>query len=71
MIQKQSRFKSLLFTDNSGIEDVWDIGTDYNLNASTNAYFIQEDFDGTFSIYFGDGVVGENLRQETLSLSLI
>ena len=50
-------------TDNSGIEDVWDIGTDYNLiTESTNAYFIQEDFDGTFSIYFGDGVVGRKLE---------
>ena len=32
------------------------------ITASTNAYFIQEDFDGTFSIYFGDGVVGRKLE---------
>ena len=50
-------------TDNTGINDVWDIDTDYNLiDANTNAYFVQEDFDGTFSIYFGDGVVGKKLQ---------
>ena len=49
-------------SDNSGVNDVWSEGNNYNIiTSTTNAYFVEEDYDGVFSIYFGDGVTGRKL----------
>ena len=49
-------------SDNSGVDDVWSEGNNYNIiTSTTNAYFVEEDYDGVFSIYFGDGVTGRKL----------
>lgn len=50
-------------SDNSGVNDVWSEGNNYNtITSTTNAYFVEEDYDGVFSIYFGDGVTGRKLN---------
>ena len=47
----------------NGISDVWAEGSNYTqIGPSTNAYFLQEDFDESFSVSFGDGVVGRKLE---------
>ncbi len=46
----------------NGISDVWAEGSNYTqVGPNTNVYFLQEDFDESFSISFGDGVVGKKL----------
>lgn len=50
-------------SDSSGIDDVWNEGNNYNIiTSTTNAYFVEEDYDGVYSIYFGDGVTGRKLN---------
>ncbi len=49
-------------TNPNGISDVWAEGSNYTqIGPNTNVYFLQEDFDESFSISFGDGVVGKKL----------
>ena len=49
-------------SDTTGVNDVWSEGNNYNtITSTTNAYFVEEDYDGVFSIYFGDGVTGRKL----------
>ena len=49
-------------SDNTGVNDVWSEGNNYNtITSTTNAFFVEEDYDGVFSIYFGDGVTGRKL----------
>jgi hypothetical protein len=45
--------------DITGINDIWQLVTEINsVDASTNAYFLQEVEDQNYQILFGDGVVG-------------
>ena len=47
-------------SDNTGITDVWSLGTDYiNINSSSKVYFLQEKQAGIYEVYFGDGVLGQ------------
>ena len=49
-------------TNPNGISDVWAEGSNYTqIGPTTNVYFLQEDFDESFSISFGDGVIGKKL----------
>jgi len=50
-------------SSNSGITDVWTLGTNaVTIAGDSLAYFIEEDFDGAYSIGFGDGVIGKKLE---------
>jgi hypothetical protein len=50
-------------SSNSGITDVWTLGTNaVTINGESLAYFIEEDYDGAYSIGFGDGVIGKKLE---------
>ena len=50
-------------SDNSGISDVWSIGTNaVTINGDSNVYFVEEDFDGAYSVGFGDGNIGKKLE---------
>lgn len=46
-------------TDNTGFQTIWKKTNDINLlNSSSQVYFIQENYDGRYEIYFGDNVLG-------------
>lgn len=46
-------------TDSTGSQQVWTRATDINkLNSTSTAFFVQENRDGLWEIYFGDGFVG-------------
>ena len=50
-------------SNSSGISDVWAEGNNYTqIGPRTNAYFLQENFDESFSISFGDGIIGRKLE---------
>jgi len=50
-------------SDNSGISDVWSLGTNaVTIDGDSLAYFVEEDYDGAYSIGFGDGVIGKKLE---------
>ena len=50
-------------SDNSGISDIWVLGTNaVTIDSSTNAYFVEEDFDGSYTVSFGDGIIGKKLE---------
>ena len=54
-------------TDNSGVDDVWSEANNYTeIKSTTNAFFVEEDFDGVYSIRFGDGVIGRKLNAGNL-----
>ncbi len=49
-------------TDTSGITNSWVKGNDaISLTAGSRAYFVEEDYNGNYSVNFGDGVVGVTL----------
>lgn len=49
---------------NEGFGESWFRGVDINvLDSESNAFFIQELYDGKYEIYFGDGIVGRELEQ--------
>ena len=51
------------FNDNTGLSDVWSIGTNaVVVDGSSNVYFVEEDYDGAYSLSFGDGVIGKKLE---------
>ena len=52
------------FSDNTGLSDVWSIGTNaVVVDGSSNVYFVEEDYDGAYSLsFFGDGVIGKKLE---------
>ncbi len=48
--------------DNTGIENTWSRVTDINrIDGGSRVYFIQQNSDLKYEIYFGDGIVGQNL----------
>jgi len=50
-------------TNTSGLTNLWFKATDLNgLNGESLAYFLQENENGKFEIYFGDGILGKKLR---------
>jgi hypothetical protein len=50
-------------SDNSGISDVWSIGTNaVTIGSDSNVYFVEEDYDGAYSVGFGDGIIGKKLE---------
>lgn len=54
---------SASINDTSGNSESWFRATDITvLNASSNAYFVQANEDGTWEIYFGDGILGRALE---------
>ena len=54
-------------TDNDGLSDIWTLGTNaVVIDSTTNAYFVEEDYDGSYSISFGDGVIGKKLSAGNL-----
>lgn len=58
-------FKSV--SDTSGVDDVWSEANNYTeITSTTNAFFVEEDFDGVYSIRFGDGVIGKKLSAGNL-----
>lgn len=58
-------FKSV--SDTSGVDDVWSEANSYTeITSTTNAFFVEEDFDGVYSIRFGDGVIGKKLSAGNL-----
>ena len=58
---KVSVYKSV--SDLSGINDVWTLGTNaVSITGDTKTYFVEEDFDGAYSIVFGDDVIGTKLE---------
>lgn len=49
--------------DSTGILDIWSRVSDINsLNSDSYVYFLQENEDGKYEIYFGDGVLGKALQ---------
>lgn len=49
-------------TDTSGITNSWVKGNDaISLTAGSRVYFVEEDYNGNYSVNFGDGVVGVTL----------
>jgi hypothetical protein len=45
-----------------GLADVWSESNNYTqIGAETAAFFLQEDFDESYSVSFGDGVIGKKL----------
>ena len=47
-------------TDTTGLTDVWSRSTDLTtVTATSNVYFIEENTEGKFEIFFGDGVIGK------------
>ncbi len=54
-------------SDTSGVDDVWSEANSYTeITSETNAFFVEEDFDGVYSIRFGDGVIGKKLSAGNL-----
>lgn len=50
-------------TNTSGLTNLWFRATDLNgLTGESLAYFLQENENGKFEIYFGDGILGKKLR---------
>ena len=50
-------------SDNSGISDVWSLGTNaVTIGWDSNVYFVEEDYDGAYSVGFGDGIIGKKLE---------
>ena len=50
-------------SDLSGVNDVWTVGTNaVSITGDTKAYFVEEDFDGAYSVVFGDDVIGTKLE---------
>jgi hypothetical protein len=50
-------------TDNSGRRQVWDRITDITkVDSTTTGFFIQENKEGLWEIYFGDGIIGRAIE---------
>jgi hypothetical protein len=48
----------------STVYDIYNISTSHlKLNSTTQVYFTQEAIDGSYEIYFGDGILGKTLSQ--------
>ena len=49
-------------SDTTGISDIWSVSQDITkINENSLVYFIEENSDGFYQIYFGDGVLGKKL----------
>jgi hypothetical protein len=49
--------------DTSGIDDEWEEATDITqIKEDSTSYFIEENSDGYYQVYFGDGVLGKALK---------
>mgnify|MGYP003115526692 CR=1 FL=1 len=47
-------------TDTTGFTDSWSLATDLNdVTSTTKAYWLQENMDGKYEVYFGDDVIGK------------
>jgi hypothetical protein len=50
-------------TDSTGTNEVWNRITDINkTNSTTTGFFVQENKEGLWEIYFGDGIVGRAIE---------
>ena len=50
-------------TDSTGSSQLWTKARDINvLDGTSNVFFLQENRDGMWEIYFGDGIVGRNVE---------
>lgn len=60
-------------SDSTGIEDVWtNADSLISLTPTSKVYFIQEDFDGVYSVGFGDDVLGQKLSAgNVISISYV
>ena len=60
-------------SDSTGIEDVWtNADSLISLTPTSKVYFIQEDFDGVYSVGFGDDVLGQKLTAgNVISISYV
>ena len=54
-------------TDSTGYTDSWNLSTTINdVTSTSKVYFLQEEEDGKFEVYFGDDVVGKSLKDGNL-----
>ena len=54
-------------TDTTGFTDSWTLATDINdVTSTSKVYFLQEEEDGKFEVYFGDDAIGKALTDGNL-----
>lgn len=55
--------------DSTGSTDIWHKATDINvLNPSSKVFFVQNNRDGLWEVYFGDGILGKSIENGNLVL---